>query len=139
LPSKARAGRSFRAASGAGSGATSWATPCSGMRTYSPSARLQSIECNEYEYVCHDYAGFSNHYAKWRKAKLVSNLGFPGHTWLLVVYAYQFRFGFCLGISIVDWIPLRYFSGHLRGFAGWVRVTLVFTINSPFSFSIYEF
>ena len=23
------------------------------------------------------------------KAKLVSNLGFPGYTWLLVVYAYQ--------------------------------------------------
>ena len=36
------------------------------------------------------------------KTKLVSNLGFLGHTWLLVVYAYQFRFGFCLGISIVD-------------------------------------
>jgi hypothetical protein len=31
---------------------------------YSPSARLQSIECKEYEYVCHDYAGFSKHYAK---------------------------------------------------------------------------
>jgi hypothetical protein len=28
------------------------------MRTYSPSARLQSIECNEY--VCHDHAGFNN-------------------------------------------------------------------------------
>ena len=28
------------------------------QRTYSPSARLQSIECNEH--VCHDYAGFNN-------------------------------------------------------------------------------
>ena len=32
-----------------------------------------------------------------RKTKLVSNLGFLGHTWLLVVYAYHFRFGFCWG------------------------------------------
>ena len=45
---------------------------------------------------------FSNHYAKLRKTKLVSNLGFPGYTGLLVVYAYQFRFEFCLGISTVD-------------------------------------
>jgi hypothetical protein len=37
-----------------------------------------------------------------RKTKLVSNLGFLGHTWLIVVYAYQLRFGFRLGISIVD-------------------------------------
>jgi hypothetical protein len=44
-----------------------------------------------------------------------------------------------LGISIVDCISLRYFSGQLRGFAGWVRVTLISTINFPFSFSIYEF
>jgi hypothetical protein len=29
-----------------------------------------------------------------KKTKLGSNLGFLGHTWLLVVYAYQFRFGF---------------------------------------------
>jgi hypothetical protein len=29
------------------------------------------------------------------------------------------------------WISLRCFSRHLRGFAGWVRVTLVSTINSP--------
>jgi hypothetical protein len=36
------------------------------------------------------------------KTKLVSNLGFPGYTGLLVVYAYQFRFESCLGISIVD-------------------------------------
>jgi hypothetical protein len=28
-----------------------------------------------------------------RKTKLGSNLGFLGHTWLLGVYAYQFRFG----------------------------------------------
>jgi hypothetical protein len=58
LPSKAVAGRSSGAGSGAGSGATSSAAPCSGTMTYSPSARLQSIECNEY--VCHDYAGFNN-------------------------------------------------------------------------------
>jgi hypothetical protein len=45
---------------------------------------------------------FSNRYAKLRKTKLVNNLGFPGYTGPLVVYAYQFRFGFCLGISIVD-------------------------------------
>jgi hypothetical protein len=32
------------------------------------------------------------------------------------------------------WISLRCFSRHLRGFAGWVRVTLVSTINSPFYF-----
>jgi hypothetical protein len=25
---------------------------------------------------------FNKHYAKWRKTKLVSNLGFSGHTWL---------------------------------------------------------
>jgi hypothetical protein len=37
-----------------------------------------------------------------RKTKLVSNLGFLGHTCLIVVYAYQLRFGFRLGISIVD-------------------------------------
>ena len=60
---------------------------------YSPSARLQSIECNEY--VCHDYAGFNNIMLKEEKTKLVSNLGFLGRTWLLVVYAYhpRFRFG----------------------------------------------
>jgi hypothetical protein len=29
--------------------------------------------------------------------------------------------------------------GNKRGFAGWVRVTLISTINFPFSFSIYEF
>jgi hypothetical protein len=57
-----------------------------------------------------------------------------------VVYAYQFRFeilpkhnGLRLGL------PLKCFSRHSRCFAGWVRVTLVSTINSPFSFSIYEF
>jgi hypothetical protein len=36
------------------------------------------------------------------KTKLVSNLGFLGCTWPLVVYAYQLRFGVLLGISIVD-------------------------------------
>jgi hypothetical protein len=36
-------------------------------------------------------------------------------------------------------MPLKCFSGYLRGFAGLVRVTLVSTINSPFSISIYEF
>jgi hypothetical protein len=36
------------------------------------------------------------------KKNLVSNLGFPGYTGLSVDYAYPFRFGFCLGISIVD-------------------------------------
>jgi hypothetical protein len=30
-----------------------------------------------------------------KKTKLVSNLGFLGHTWLLVVYAYHSRFKFC--------------------------------------------
>jgi hypothetical protein len=35
------------------------------------------------------------------KTKLVNNLWFPGYTGPLVVYAYQFRFGFCLGISTV--------------------------------------
>jgi hypothetical protein len=56
-----------------------------------------------------------------------------------VVYAYPLRFWVLLGISIVDGISLRYFSGQVRGFAGWVRVTLISTINFPFSFSIYEF
>jgi hypothetical protein len=75
------------------------------------------------------------------KAKLVSNLGFPGYTWLLVVYAYQFRFwvlprdkhnGLRLGL------PLKCFSGHSRGAVGFVRVTLVSTINFllPFLFMI---
>ena len=50
--------------------------------------------CNEH--VCHDYAGFNNIMLK-KKTNLRSNLGFLGHTWLLVVYAYHFRFGFCLG------------------------------------------
>jgi hypothetical protein len=36
------------------------------------------------------------------KTKLVNNLWFPGYTGPLVVYAYQFRFGFCLGISTMD-------------------------------------
>jgi hypothetical protein len=81
------AGRSSDVGSGAGSGATSWAAPCSGTRTYSPSARLQSIECNEH--VCHDYAGFNNIRLK-KKTKLRSNLGFLGHAGLLVGYAYHF-------------------------------------------------
>jgi hypothetical protein len=50
-------------------------------------------KCNEY--VCHDYAGFNNIVLKEEKTKLVSNLGFLGHTWLLVVYAYHSRFRFC--------------------------------------------
>jgi hypothetical protein len=33
----------------------------------------------------------------------MSNLGFLGHTWLLVVYAYHSRFRFLLRISIEDW------------------------------------
>ena len=49
-------------------------------------------KCNEY--VCHDYAGFNNIMLKEDKTKLVSNLGFLGHTWLLVVYAYHSRFRF---------------------------------------------
>jgi hypothetical protein len=49
-------------------------------------------KCNEY--VCHDYAGLNQHYAKGRKTKLVSNLGFLGHTWPLVVDAYHSRFRF---------------------------------------------
>jgi hypothetical protein len=37
-------------------------------------------------------------------------------------------------------LPFRCFSRHLReGVAGLVRVTLVSTINPPFSFSIYDF
>jgi hypothetical protein len=36
-------------------------------------------------------------------------------------------------------LPLKCFSRHSRGFAGLVRVTLVSTIISPFSFSIYDF
>jgi hypothetical protein len=59
-----------------------------------------------------------------------------------VVFAYQFRFevlprdkhnGLRLGL------PLKCFSRHPRGFAGFVRVTLVSTISSPFHFSIYNF
>ena len=55
-------------------------------------------KCNEH--VCHGYAGFNNIMLK--RTKLRSNLGFLGLTWLLVVYAYQLRFGVLLGISIVD-------------------------------------
>jgi hypothetical protein len=47
------------------------------------------------EYACHDYAGFNNIMLKEEKTKLMSNLGFLGHTWLLVVYAYHSRFRFC--------------------------------------------
>jgi hypothetical protein len=36
-----------------------------------------------------------------KKTKLVSNLGFLGHTWLLMCMLIYFRFGFCPGISIV--------------------------------------
>ena len=75
-----------------------------------------------------------------KKTKLVNNLGFPGYKRLLVVYTYQFRFeifpkhnGLRLGL------PLKCFSRHPRGFAGFVRVTLVSTISSPFHFSIYNF
>jgi hypothetical protein len=42
-------------------------------------------KCNEH--VCHDYAR--------KKTKLMSNLGFLGHTGLLVVYAYHSWFRFC--------------------------------------------
>ena len=49
-------------------------------------------KCNEH--VCHDYAGFNNIMLK-KKTKLMSNLGFLGHTWLLVVYAYHSRFRCC--------------------------------------------
>jgi hypothetical protein len=45
-------------------------------------------KCNEH--VCHDYAGFNNIMLKRIKTKLMSNLGFLGHTWLLMVYAYHF-------------------------------------------------
>jgi hypothetical protein len=57
-----------------------------------------------------------------------------------VVYAYQFWFEILpkhIGLRLG--LPLNCFSRHSRGFAGWVRVTLVSTINFPFSFSIYEF
>src|SRR5690242_21838023 len=51
-------------------------------------------KCNEH--VCHDYAGFINNIMlREEKAKLMSNLGFLGHMWLLVVYAYHSRFRFC--------------------------------------------
>jgi hypothetical protein len=51
-------------------------------------------KCNEY--VCHDYVGFDNIMLKEeKKNKLMSNLGFLGHTWLLVVYAYHSRLRFC--------------------------------------------
>jgi hypothetical protein len=36
-------------------------------------------------------------------------------------------------------MPLKCFTGYSRGFAGWVRVTLVSTINFLFLFSIYAF
>jgi hypothetical protein len=36
-------------------------------------------------------------------------------------------------------MPLKYFSGYSRGFAGSVRVILVSTIRFPFSFSIHDF
>jgi hypothetical protein len=51
-----------------------------------------------------------------------------------VVYAYHLRFGVLLGISVVDlYFPYIYFSGQFnKGFAGWARVTLIFTINFPF-------
>jgi hypothetical protein len=75
-----------------------------------------------------------------KKTKLVNNLGFLGYKRILVVYAYQFRYeilpkhkGLRLGL------PLKFFSRHSRGFAGLVRLTLVSTIYSPFSISIYEF
>jgi hypothetical protein len=60
---------------------------------YSSSVRLQSIECNEY--VCHDYAGFNNIMLKEEKLSKLVTLGFLGHTWPLVVYAYHSRFRFC--------------------------------------------
>jgi hypothetical protein len=34
-------------------------------------------------------------------------------------------------------LPLKCFSRHSRGFAGLVRVTLVFTVNSTFSFFLF--
>jgi hypothetical protein len=49
-------------------------------------------KCNVY--VCHDHAGFNNIMLKEEKTKLMSNLGFLGHTWLLVVYEYHSRFTF---------------------------------------------
>jgi hypothetical protein len=39
---------------------------------------------NMYAY---DYAGFSNHYAKWTKTELANNLGFHCYKRLLGVYA----------------------------------------------------
>jgi hypothetical protein len=44
--------------------------------------------CNEH--VCHEYAGFNNIMLREGKTKLMSNLGFPGHMWLLMVDAYHF-------------------------------------------------
>ena len=54
-----------------------------------------------------------------------------------MVYAYQFRFGVLPrdkhnGLRLG--LPLKCFSGHSRGFAGFVRVTLVSTIITPFHF-----
>jgi hypothetical protein len=78
---------------------------------------------NMYAMIMQD---FSNHYAKWRKTKLVNNLGFPGYKKLLVVYAYQFRFEVLPrdkhnGLRLR--LPLKCFSRHSRGAAGLVRVT----------------
>jgi hypothetical protein len=57
-----------------------------------------------------------------------------------VFYAYQFSIEILPknnGLRLE--LPLKCFSRHSRGFAGLVRVTLVSTINFPFSFSIYDF
>ena len=47
---------------------------------------------NMYAMIMRDLVNFM---LSERKLSSFSNLGFLGHTWLLVVYAYQFRFGFC--------------------------------------------
>jgi hypothetical protein len=55
---------------------------------------LNAMNKNMYAMIMQDLV---NIILRKGKTKLVSNLGFLGHTWLLVVYAYHFRFGFCWG------------------------------------------
>jgi hypothetical protein len=62
------------------------------------------------EHVCHDYAGFNNIMLKEEKLSLMSNLGFLGHTGLLVVVLITSRFRFLLGIGIGNWYCLYIFQ-----------------------------
>jgi hypothetical protein len=53
-------------------------------------------------YACYDMQKLIAIMPLCRKTKSVNPLGFSCYTGPLVVYAYQFRFGFCLGISTVN-------------------------------------